>query len=70
MFRHIVDTVCINCLFLLSIILLHDIWFVTPDPVLLLFQSPFLLTDLPRTAHKNVSSSLVRDMYFCYSDYY
>ena len=39
--------------------------FVTPDPVLLLFHSPFLSTDFPSTAHKNVSSSLI--LCCCYS---
>jgi hypothetical protein len=43
--HEILDVVCICCLFLL-----HDILFVTPDLVLLLFHFQFMLSDLRSTA--------------------
>ena len=37
-------------LFLFVIFLLHDIWFVMPDLVMLLFNFQFLPSDLPSAA--------------------
>ena len=48
--HQIVDITCIFYLFLFVIFLLHDILFVMPDLVLLLFHFQFLLSDLPCTA--------------------
>jgi hypothetical protein len=44
------NTVGIRYLVLFEIFLLLDPWFVTPHPVLLLFQFQFLLSDLPSIA--------------------
>jgi hypothetical protein len=44
--RRIVDIICICYLFLFLIYLLHDIWFVSPDLVLLLFQVVSAFTSL------------------------
>ena len=46
--RQIVYRVCVCCLFLFVIFLSHDIWFVMPDLVLLLFHIQFLFQVFPR----------------------
>jgi hypothetical protein len=48
--RHIADTACIRYLFLFSVFLLRDIWFLTPYLVLRLFHFQSVLSDFPSIA--------------------